>query len=100
MVVRRYVNTPYINHGTTQHLYLDMIILSTQFPLESLCLHRLLPFSKDEIVLSCQAGNAGLVVYPLTADTLLQLQREALPFESHLIVSWPAWVAPSIGWEH
>ena len=38
MVVRRYVNTPYIPKGTTQSLYLDMSILSTQFPLESLCL--------------------------------------------------------------
>ena len=62
--------------GTTQSLYLDVSILSTQFPLESLCLWRLIPFSKDEISLPHKMGNSSLAVYTLTMEALWQSSEE------------------------
>ena len=45
-------------------------IFSAQFLLEHLCLQRLLPFAKDEVVLPCEVGRAGLTVYPPTPEVL------------------------------
>ena len=64
VVVRRYTNTPYIPQGTSCFLFLDMSTLcggasSTQFPLDDLHLHRLLPFSEAEVILPHVEGRWG-----------------------------------------
>ena len=64
VVMRRYTNTPYIPLGTSPFLYLDMSILSrsassTQFPLDQLHLHRLLPFSEAKVVLPHEKREVG-----------------------------------------
>ena len=56
VVVRKYTNTPYIPQGSDHLPYLDVSTLSggassDQFPLDWLCLCRLLPFSHTEVVL-------------------------------------------------
>ena len=69
VVVRRYTNSPYIPQGSFSFLYLDISTLSggtssTQFPLDQLCLHRLLPYSNTEVVLPWEEGEEELKVYP------------------------------------
>ena len=49
-----------------------MSISSAQFPLGSLHLCRLLPFSKDEIILPQEVGKSGLLTHPITLETLWQ----------------------------
>ena len=62
VVVWRYTNTLYIPQGTTRLLYLDISALSrgptsVQFPLGYLCLQRLLPYSKNEVLLPYKEGG-------------------------------------------
>ena len=56
VVVRRFTNSPYFPWGSFGFLYLDMTTLSggtssTQFPLDWLCLCRILPYSNTKVVL-------------------------------------------------
>ena len=76
-VVRRYANTPYIPWGSSHLPYLDMNTLSggtlsAQFPLDWLCLHRLLPFSDTEVVLPWEEGETELKVLPHFLEALWQ----------------------------
>ena len=69
VVVRRYINTPYIPRGTSQPLYLEVSTLSrdassVQFPLEDLHLQRLLPHSKIKVLLTHKKGEMGLRYTP------------------------------------
>ena len=71
VVVRRYSNTPYIPRGMSLSLYLDMDTLlgdvtSTQFLLDRLCLHWLLPFSRTQVLLPCDVREEGLEIYLLS----------------------------------
>ena len=66
-------------------LYLDMTTLSggtssAQFPLDQLCLCRLLHYSAIELVLPLKEGEEGLKVYPFFQDTLWESFKE----EHHL----------------
>ena len=81
VVVRRYTNTPYIPWGTSHFLYLDMSTLSggassTQFPLDWLHLHSLLPFSDTEVVLPQGEGEVALKVFPHSWEVLWQTSEE------------------------
>ena len=69
VVVRRYTNTPFIPWGFSCPLYLGRSTFpgdasSTQFPLDQLCLCRLLPFSDTEVVLLWEEEEMGLKVLP------------------------------------
>ena len=69
VVVSRYTNNPYIPWGSSCLLYLDVSTLSqgtssAHFPLDWLCLCRLLPFSDTEVVLPQEEGEMGLKVFP------------------------------------
>ena len=64
VVVRQYTNTPYIPQGTSRLFYLDVSTLSqgassTQFPLDHLHLWKLLPYSKNEVLLPHKEGEIG-----------------------------------------
>ena len=64
VVVKGYSNTPYIPRGMSCSLYLDMNTLSggvtsTQFPLDRLYFHWLLPFSETEVLLPIKVGGVG-----------------------------------------
>ena len=70
VIVRRYTNTPYIPWGSSHLLYLDVSTLSggassAQFPLDWLCLPRLLPFSDTEVVLPWEEGEMGFKVFSI-----------------------------------
>ena len=72
VVVRRYANTPYNPWGTSWLLYLDVSTLSggassIQFPLDHLCLWRLLPYYKTEVLLPHEEGEIGIKVYLYTS---------------------------------
>ena len=81
VVVRRYTNTPYIPQGSSHLPYLDMNTLSggtssNQFPLDGLCLHRLLPFSDTEVVLSQEEGEMEFKVFPHFQEALWQSSED------------------------
>ena len=85
VVVRRYSNTPYIPKGMSHSLYLDVDTLtggttSTQFPLDRLCLHQLLPFNRTEVLLPCGEGKERLETYPHLPEILWEGSEE----EHHL----------------
>ena len=80
VVVRRYTNTPYIPWGTFHLLYLDMSTLlggtsSTKFPLDWLCLHKLLLFSDTDVVLPQKEGEVGLKVFPISNRLCGKVQK-------------------------
>ena len=82
VAVRRFNNSPYLTWGSFDFLYLDVTTFSvgtssTQFPLDQLCLCRLLPYSATEMVLPWQEGEEGLEVYPFFL--VEKLQGRALP---------------------
>ena len=85
VVARRYTNTLYIPWRTSHFLHIDVSILSrgassAQFPLNQLCLCRLLPFSETEVVLPHEEGVAGLKVFSHSLKILWQSSEE----EHHL----------------
>ena len=85
VVVRRHSNTPYIPRGTSHPFYLDMDIFSrgiasTLFPVDTLCLCHLLPFSKSEVLLPHEVGEEGLETYPHLPEFLW----DSLDEEHHL----------------
>ena len=68
VVVRRFTNSHYLPLGSFGFLYLEVTTLfrgtsSTRFPLDWLCLCRLLPYSNTEVVLPLEEGE-GLKMYP------------------------------------
>ena len=68
-MIRRYTNTPFIPQGTSRLLDLNVSDLpqgtsSTQFPLDSFCLWKLLPYSKTEALLPHEEGEMGYRTYP------------------------------------
>ena len=76
VVVRRYTNTPYIPHGSSCFLYLDVSTLSggassMQFSLDWLHLCRLLPYSDTEV---------GMEVFSYFQEALRQSSED----EHHL----------------
>ena len=75
VVVRRFTNSPFLPLGSFGFLYLDMTTLSggassAQFPLDQLCLCRLLPYSDTKVVLPWEEGEEGLKVYPFFQESL------------------------------
>ena len=75
VLVRRYSYTSYFPRGMSHLLYLDVDTLSggatsTQFPLDRLHLHWLLPFSRSEVLLPHEVGEEGLEAYPLLPEFL------------------------------
>ena len=79
-VVRWYTNTPYILHGTSRLLYLDMSTLSggvssAQFPLDCLHLWKLFPYSKTEVLLPHEEGEIGYKAYPFTGEVLWRFSK-------------------------
>ena len=69
VLVRRYTNIPYIPWGSSCLPYLDESTLcrgtsSAQFPLDQLCIHRLLPFLDTEVVFPQEVGEMGLKMCP------------------------------------
>ena len=74
-MIWRYTNTPFIPQGTSRLLYLNVSDLphgtsSAQFPLNSLCLQKLLPYSKTEALLQCTEGETGYRTYPFSQEIL------------------------------
>ena len=81
VVVRRYSNIPYIPWGTSHSLYLDMGTLSggscsPQLPLDRLCLHWLIPFSRTKVLLPHEEGEEGLDKYPHFPEILWKSAEE------------------------
>ena len=81
VVVRRYINTPYIPGGSSCLLYLDVSTLSggassTQFLWDWLCLCRLLPFSGTEVVLPWEEGEIRLKVFLHFQEAFWQSSEE------------------------
>ena len=75
VVVQRYTNSPYLPQGSFSFLYLYVITLSggassAQFPVDLLCLYRLLPYSDTKVVLPWEEEKEGLNVYPFFWETL------------------------------
>ena len=92
VVVMRYTNTPYIPWGTSWLLYLDISTLSgvassVQFPLKHLCLWRLLPYSKTEVLLPCKEGGMGSKVYHYTWEVLWKRSKEENHFLNSVIIN-------------
>ena len=103
VIVRRYTNSSYPPQGSFNFLYLDVSTLSggassAQFPLDRLCLHRLLPHSDTEVVLPWEEGEEGLKVYPFFWETFVaKLRGGALPLWPNATVS--LYIAPHSNWE-
>ena len=100
MVVRRYTNTPYIPWGTSWLLYLDVSTLSggssAQFPLDCLCLWRLLPYSKTEVLLPHKEGGMGYKVYPYTWEVLWKSSKEGHQLSNPVSLSIPSSAFPPL----
>ena len=95
VVVRRYTNTPYIPWGSSHLLYLDMSTFSggassTQFPLDQLCLCRLLPFSDTEVVLPQEEGEIWLKVFLHFWEALWQSSEEEHHLSNPISLSVPS----------
>ena len=80
-VIRRYTNTPFISWGTSRMLYLNVSDLPqgaslAQFPLDSLCLWKVLPYSKTEALLPHEEGEIGYRTYPLSWEILSKHFKE------------------------
>ena len=93
-MVRRYSNTPFIPHGTSRLLYLNVSDLpqgtsSTQFPLDCLCLQKLLPYSKNEALLPHEEGEKGYRTYPLSPEVLWKCCKEPNHFSNLVSLSMP-----------
>ena len=85
VVVRRYSITPYILRGMCHPLYLHVGTLSegassTQFPLDRLCLHWLIPFTKAEVLLRCEEGKKGWRHTSIFQKSYGRVQRRNIVF--------------------
>ena len=95
VVVRSYTNTPYNPWGSSCLPYLDVSTLSwgtfsAQFPLDWLCLCRLLPFFDTEVVLPWEEGEMGLKVFPHFQEALWQSSKEEHCFSDLIVLSDPS----------
>ena len=89
-----YNNTPYIPQGISHLVYLDVSTLSegassAQFPLDWLCVCRLLPFSETEVVLPREEGEVGLKVFSHSQEVLWQSSEEEHHFSDPVLLSVP-----------
>ena len=92
VVVVRYTNTPYIPQvllsPLSRHEHTLWGASSAQFPLDQLCLSRLLSFSVTEVVLPQEEGEMGLKVFPpFPRGSMAKLRRGTLSLWSDFIVS-------------
>ena len=95
VVIRRYTNTPYIPQKTSWLLYLNVSTLfggasSIQFPLDHLCIQRLLPYSKTKVLLPCEEGETRFKVYPHTREVLRKSSEEGHWFSDPVLLSIPS----------
>ena len=95
VVIRRYTNTPYIPQETSWLLYLNVSTLSggtssIQFPLDHLCIQRLLPYSKTKVHLPCEEGETRFKVYPHTWEVLWKSSEEGHWFSDPMLLSIPS----------
>ena len=97
--MRRYSNTPYIPRGTSCSLYLDVGSLkggtsSTQFPLNRLHLHQLIPFTRAELLLLHEEGEERLEMYPHLPEILWESLVEEHCLSNPISLSVPMLAPP------
>ena len=97
VVARRYSNTLYIPRVMSHSLYLDVGtfsggVASVQFPLETLCLCWLLPFSELEVLLPCKVGEEWLETYPYLPKFLWDSSVKEHHLSNPISLSVPHWL--------
>ena len=81
VVVKIFVNSPYLTWGSFSFPYQDITtlsagVLTAQFPPAQLCLCRLLPFSSTQVVLPCKKDDNELKVYPFFQEALGECSKK------------------------
>ena len=99
VVVRKYSNTPYIPKGMAHSLYLEVDSLSggatsTQFPLDRLHLHWLLPVNRTEVLLPHEVREEGLETYPHHPEILWEGLDEKHHLSKPISLSVPLLAPP------
>ena len=100
MVVRRYSNSPYIWKRHPVHFIwmwaLSQGASSTQFPLDRLHLHQLIPFSRTELLLPHEEGKRGWKHAPISQRFCGRVWRRNTAFLIWFLCQYPHWPPPHL----
>ena len=69
---------------------------ATQFPLDGLCLWKLLQYSKAEALLPHEEGETGYGAYPLSQEILWKCSEEAHHLSNPVALLIPSLTPPSL----